>query len=295
VNDALRNQGDVVIPFLFEKLPVRGALIQLQRSWARMQLGNDYSPRETGILGQSAAATGLIAQSLKFRGKITLQVSGAGPLSMLVMQSTEKLEMRGMVRAPAIHEQMSYSAMVDSCRCAITVDAGAMERPYQGIVEMLGDALSQSLENYFARSVQVRSHMTLVADQSVSGGILLQQMPEKGKPLEDDWRRLGLLASTLRTDDLSDGIAAMLVGKLFAEDDVRVFRPRPVVFRCGCSRERTEEVLRLLGEEETRSACEEQGKVDVICEYCGRKRSFDSVDISRIFTDQPITGSATLH
>jgi molecular chaperone Hsp33 len=295
VNDALRNQGDVVIPFLFEKLPVRGALIQLRRSWARMQLGNEYSPLETRMLGQSAAATGLIAQSLKFRGKTSLQVSGAGPLSMLVMQSTEKLEMRGMVRAPAIHEQMPYPAMVDGCRCAITVDTGVMERPYQGIVEMQGDSLSQSLENYLAQSVQVHSHMTLMADQSVSGGILLQQMPEKGKPLEDDWRRLGLLVSTLRTDDLSDGIAAMLVGKLFAEDDVRVFRPRPVVFRCGCSRKRTEEVLRLLGEKETRSACEEQGRVDVICEYCGRKRSFDPVDISRIFTDQPITGSATLH
>jgi len=295
VNDALRNQGDVVIPFLFEKLPVRGALIQLQRSWARMQLGNEYSLPETRILGQSAAATGLIAQSLKFRGKITLQVSGDGPLSMLVMQSTEKLEMRGMVRAPVIGAQMSYPRMVDGCRCAITVDAGAMERPYQGIVEMAGDSLSQSLENYFARSVQVQSHLTLAADQSVSGGILLQQMPEKGKLLEDDWRRLGLLAATLRKDDLSVGIAAMLVGKLFAEDDVRVFRPRPVAFRCGCSRKRTEEVLRLLGEEETRSACEEQGKVEVTCEYCGRKRSFDPVDISRLFAGQPIEGSATLH
>ena len=295
MNDALKDQSDVVIPFLFEKLPVRGALIQLQHSWARMQLGNDYNHAVTKILGQSAAATGLIAQSLKFKGKITLQVSGDGPLSMLVMQSTENLEMRGMAGAPELDAEMNYQVMVDGCRCAITVDAGAMERPYQGIVEMLGDSLSQSLENYFARSVQVQSHLVLVANQANCGGILLQQMPEKGEPLEDDWRRLGLLAATLRADDVSSGIGAMLVGKLFAEDDVRVFQPRPVSFKCGCSRQRAEEVLRLLGEHDARSACEDQGGVDVVCEYCGRQRSFDPVDISRLFSDQSVTGSATVH
>ena len=150
MKDALPDQSDEVIPFLFEKLPVRGALIQLQHSWARMQLGNEYNDALTEILGQSAAATGLIAQSIKFKGKITLQVSGDGPLSMLVMQSTENLEMRGMASAPEVADEMDYPAMVDGGRVSITVDAGAMEKPYQGIVEMLGSSLSQSLENYFA-------------------------------------------------------------------------------------------------------------------------------------------------
>jgi molecular chaperone Hsp33 len=295
VNDALTDQSDVVIPFLFENLPVRGALIQLRHSWARMQLGNEYSPALSNILGQSAAATGLIAQSLKFKGKITLQVNGDGPLSMLVMQSTEKLEMRGMAIAPDLGNDTAYADIVNGCHCAITVDAGAMERPYQGIVEMLGGSLSQSLENYFAQSVQVQSHLMLVANPSFCGGVLLQQMPEKGKPLEDDWRRLGLLAATLRIEDLSNGVGAMLVGKLFAEDDVRVFQPRAATFKCGCSRERAEEVLRLLGKDDATSAGEDQGEVDVICEYCGQKQSFDSVDISRLFADQPVGGSATVH
>lgn len=295
MNDALIDQSDVVIPFLFEKLPVRGALIQLQHSWARMQLGNEYNDTLTDILGQSVAATGLIAQSLKFKGRITLQINGDGPLSMLVMQSTDKLEVRGMAIAPDISENMSYAEIMADSHCAITVDAGAMERPYQGIIEMLGDSLSQSLENYFSQSVQVRSHLMLVANRSHCGGILLQQMPEKGKPLQDDWHRLGLLAATLRSEDLANGTGAMLVGKLFAEDDVRVFEPRPIVFKCACSQERAEEVLRLLGEKDATSAGIEQGKVEVVCEYCGQKRIFDPVDISRLFADQPVEGSATVH
>jgi len=291
----LRDSGDVVVPFLLENLSVRGALIQLQRTWARMQLGHNYNGPLTGILGEAAAATGLIAQSLKFDGKITLQISGDGPLSMLVMQSTDNLELRGMVSAPDVADDVGYAQLVGNSRCAITVGMSSMEQPYQGIVQMLGETLGESFENYFSRSAQIESHMVLVADDLVCGGILLQQMPEQGTPVADDWHRLALLAATLRTSDFSPGIGAPLVGRLFAQDDVRVFAARPVVFRCGCSRERAEEVLGLLGESDTRDACAQQGRVDVICEFCGQKQSFDAVDISRIFSDQSLQGSDTVH
>ena len=295
MSNSLRDRSDVAVPFLFENLPVRGALIQLQHTWARIQLGHNYSPPLIAILGEAAAATGLIAQSLKFDGKITLQISGDGPLSMLVMQSSDKLELRGMVSAPGVAEEIEYAQLVRDSRCAITVDTGSMEQPYQGIVEMLGETLSESFENYFNRSAQVQSHMILVADHSVCGGILLQQMPEHGIPLDDDWHRLALLSATLRASDFLQGIGGKLVGRLFSTDDVRVFAARPAVFRCGCSRERAEEVLRLLGESENREACEEQGWLDVVCEYCGQKQSFDAVDISRLYADQSLEGSDTVH
>ena len=46
----------------------------------------------------------------------------------------------------------------------------------------------------------------------------------------------------------------------------------------------------MLGEEETQDAVAEQGKVDVTCEYCGRRRSFDSIDISRLFANNVVAG-----
>ncbi|MCH7503067.1 MAG: Hsp33 family molecular chaperone HslO [Proteobacteria bacterium] len=36
--------ADDVIPFVFEGLPVRGALIHLSRSWRRMLRDHDYDP-----------------------------------------------------------------------------------------------------------------------------------------------------------------------------------------------------------------------------------------------------------
>jgi molecular chaperone Hsp33 len=288
-------QNDVVMPFVFEALPIRGAIIQLQKSWHRMLLGHDYDRPVLETLGHSAAASALIAQSLKFDGSITLQINGNGPLAMLVMQCTSKLELRGMASAEHLDDDIAFSDLVRQARCAITVDAGVTERPYQGIVEVSGDSLADSIETYYERSAQIPTHLQLVSDRNCCGGILLQQMPGEKGPFADDWRRLGLLAATLRIHDVVDGLTTSLLGRLFAEDDLRVFRPRAAQFRCRCSRRRTEDVLKLLGEEDSRDLLAERGEIEVTCEYCGRTRTFDAIDVTRIFTEPQLPPSDTLH
>ncbi len=288
-------QHDIVMPFVFESLQVRGAIIQLQGTWQRMQLGHHYDLPVLHTLGHSAAASALIAQSLKFDGSITLQISGDGPLAMLVMQCTSTLELRGMANAAPLAEPVDFPNLVKKARCAITVDAGVMERPYQGIVEVRGNSLADSIENYYARSAQIPSRLALVSDTFCCGGILLQQMPGAKHPSTDDWQRLGLLASTLRLADISKGIGPALLTRLFAEDDLRVFHSRSAVFRCRCTRRRAESVLRLLGEAEIRSVLAEQGKVEITCEYCGQRRLFDAVDVDALFAAAVPTPSDTLH
>jgi len=289
------NPKDLVLPFVFDGLPVRGALVQLDGAWQRMLQGHQYPGPVSEVLGHAAAATVLLAQSLKFDGSVTLQISSDGPLSMLVMQSTDNLDLRGMALAKEISGDACFADLTSGARCAVTIDAGAMDRPYQGIVEVSPDSLAASLENYFAQSVQIPSHLVLLTSSSFCGGILLQQMPGEMEASEDDWRRLGFLIATLRPADLAEGATPELLHKLFAEDDVRVFNSRPSRFHCRCSQSRVEEVLRLLGETETRAALAEKGSVEVTCEYCGLARSFDPVDVSRVFSGQVLAGSDLLH
>lgn len=279
--------ADNVIPFIFESLPVRGEIIYLSRTWRRMLQDHDYDPIVRHTLGEAAAATGLIAQSLKFDGSVTLQIQGARDLNMLVMQCTDALELRGMASPATGVTAQSFGELMQDAHCAITIDAG--ERPYQGIVAVNRESFSASLEDYFVRSVQVPSHVTLVSNDELCGGILLQKMP--GQAIDaDDWNRLGLLAKTLSKDDFARDSGVELIGKLFNEDDVRVYEGRSVVFKCRCSQRRAEEVLRMLGAEEVDAALQEQGRLEITCEYCGRMRTFDSVDASRLFADNVVRG-----
>jgi molecular chaperone Hsp33 len=283
--------GDTVIPFGFESLPVRGALIQLSRAWRRMLRDHDYDALVTETLGHAAAATGLIAQSLKFDGAITLQIQSSGALQMLVMQCTSDLDMRGMASVAEGQAATNFAEMTTSAHCAVTVDNG--ERPYQGIVEIAEESLAASLEHYFARSVQVPSHIVLVADDDFAAGILLQQVP--GQIIdEDDWNRLHYLIETLTPKDFEGEAGLKLIGKLFAEDDVRVYKPRPVNFCCRCSAQKVEDVLKILGEDEARDALAEQGGIEVICEYCGHRRHFDAVDVERLFADNVVSGPSSV-
>ncbi len=266
---------------------MRGSLIHLSRTWRRMLRDHDYDALVMETLGQAAAATGLIAQSLKFDGIITLQIQSSGVLQMLVMQCTSELGMRGMAAVYEGSAATSFAELTSAANCAVTVDAG--ERPYQGIVDIDPTSLAASLEHYFARSVQVPSHVALLANHEFAAGIMLQQVP--GEPIdEDDWNRLHFLIDTLSPRDFASDTSLQLIGKLFAEDDVRVYEPRPVDFHCGCSARKVEDVLRMLGEEEARQTLEAQGNIEVICEYCGSRRHFDAVDVERLFADNVVGG-----
>ncbi len=284
--------ADSITPFGFESLPVRGSLIHLSRAWRRMLRDHDYDALLTETLGHAAAATGLIAQSLKFDGAVTLQILGGDALKMLVMQCTSELEVRGMASVAEDSDAADFAALTRNAKCAVTVDSGG--RPYQGIVEIDDTSLAASLEHYFDRSMQVPSHVALVANDDVAGGVLLQQVP--GESMErDDWRRLRFLVQTLSTGDFEGEAGLELIGKLFAEDDVRVYEPRPLAFKCRCSAAKTEDVLRMLGENEAREALDEQGGIEVVCEYCGRRRHFDAVDVERLFSDNVVPAPDSLH
>jgi molecular chaperone Hsp33 len=277
--------ADTVIPFGFESLPVRGALIHMSQSWQRMLRDHDYDQLFTETLGHAAAATGLIAQSLKFEGAVTLQIQSPSALQMLVMQCTSDLEMRGMAVADTDKTAANFPELTNGAHCAVTVDNG--ERPYQGIVEIAEESLAASLEHYFSRSVQVPSHIVLLANEELAAGIVLQQVA--GQPIdEDDWNRLKFLIETLAFGDFEGEAGLELIGKLFAEDDVRVYEPRAVNFRCRCSARKTEDVLRMLGEDEARETLAEQGGIEIICEYCGHRRHFDAVDVERLFSENVV-------
>jgi molecular chaperone Hsp33 len=252
---------------------------------------HEYDALVTETLGHAAAATGLIAQSLKFDGAITLQIQGSGALQMLVIQCTSDLGMRGMASVTEGQAAANFAELTTGAHCAVTVDNG--ERPYQGIVDIAEESLAASLEHYFARSVQVPSHVVLLADDDFSAGILLQQVA--GQTIdEDDWNRLHYLIETLTTKDFEGEAGLKLIGKLFAEDDVRVYGPRPVNFYCRCSAEKVEDVLKMLGENEAREALAEQGGIEVICEYCGHRRHFDAVDVERLFADNVVSGPTSV-
>ena len=64
----------------------------------------------------------------------------------------------------------------------------------------------------------------------------------------------------------------------------RRFEPLRPRFACTCSRERVGQMLTGLGREEVDSVIEEQGQVQVGCDFCGAQYRFDPVDVGQLFS-----------
>ena len=180
--------------------------------------------------------------------------------------------------------------MVTNARCAVTVDAGAMERPYQGIVEICPDSLAASLENYFAQSVQVPSHLALISETAFCGGILLQQMPGEKPIAEDDWRRLGFLIATLRGMTWRTALRPSYCRSCLRRTMSAYFIRDRCAFSAAARSQRSKKSCGCSEKQRRGRHLPRSGRVDVTCEYCGRLRVFDPVDVSRVFADQVLRG-----
>lgn len=282
----------------------RGELVQLEAAWQSLLSRSDYPPAVAALLGQAAVAAVLLAATLKIDGKLTLQVMGEQPVDaaesrasgvhLLVMQVTSERELRGLARWHGDIVDEGLALMGDG-RLVMTIETARGER-YQGVVPLEGANLAQALEGYFERSEQLPTRLWLEAGPERVAGLLVQKLPgHDSKQDDEDWNRIVALSETITRDELLDLPAETLLHRLYHEEDRRVFDPEPVRFACSCSRERVAEMLRSLGPDEIESIIAEQGHVEVDCEFCNARYTFDSVDAAGLFVESPHPGAEGLH
>ena len=277
---------DSLSRFVFENFPVRGELVHLNASWQAMLENHEYPAPVRRLLGEAVAAAVLLASILKFKGQLTLQIHGNGPLTLLVAQCSADLHIRGIAKWEEGDLPEGLAGLTGGGRLAITIETGKDGERYQGIVAAEGETLAACLEGYFENSEQLPTRLWLAASGNGAAGMLLQQLPGRAAAEDagDDWRRAQLLADTLSEGELMELDNEDVLRRLFHEDRIRLFDPAPVAFRCSCSRERVASALRLLGRGELEDLAEADGSVEVRCEFCGRSYPLDPVDLEQLFS-----------
>ena len=196
---------------------------------------------------------------------------------------------------------------------AMTIDPGGDMERYQGIVALEGGTLTAAAETYFRQSEQLPTFVRLAvarhyvggSDQDGqkgwrwrAGGLLLQHVsPEGGHARppsareeaegllagEDDdaWNRAQILAATVEAHELLDPLLTPedLLIRLFHEEGVRAFPPRPMQSYCRCSAERLASVLKTFQAVELADMKEADGAVTVTCEFCNATYRFNDADL----------------
>jgi len=304
--------GGELHKFIFEGLPVRGVLVRLTGAWtemlARRQGAGGYPVPVQQLLGEMSAAATLMQANIKFNGALVLQIQGDGPVKLAVAEAQPDLAVRATAKVVGdVPAEASLKSMLDTNRqgrCVITLDPKDRQpgqQPYQGVVPLHGEhhatlsQLSEVLEHYMRQSEQLDTRLILAADDQVAAGLLIQRLPLEGvgnlevrsedeeARLHEGYNRIAHLASTLKREELLSLDTPTILRRLFWEEDLRLFEPQTPRFACTCSRERVARMLVGLGREEVDSVIAERGDIEVGCDFCGAKYTFDAVDAGELF------------
>jgi molecular chaperone Hsp33 len=269
--------SDSLRRFLVENTPVRGACVHLDVTYREVLSRHEYPPVLRRMLGELLAATTLLASNLKFKGSVIVQVQSAGPLLLLVVECNEQRGMRAIAKwSGDLDETADLQQLAPGGRCVITLDPRDAARMYQGIVALERGSIAELLEHYMQNSEQLATRLWLSADGERAAGLMLQKLPDaETDATNDDWPRITLLGATVRPAELLDLGAEALLSRLFAGEEVRLFGDQPVAFSCGCSETRVANALLLIGRVEIEEVLAEQGRIEVACEFCNRKYTFD--------------------
>jgi molecular chaperone Hsp33 len=293
---------DCLHRFVFEQYPIRGHLVHLDAAWRAVIEHRDYPAAIRNLLGETVAASLLLAATIKFDGVLSLQLQGDGRVHLLLAQCTSGLGVRGLARFREDGDGGDAGNLIGAGNLTVTLETDDGAQRYQGIVPLSGARLADSLEVYFENSEQLPTRLWLHAGVDGVSGMLLQRLPvsggapaSPGADVDDAWRRVQMMGDTLTPAELSTLADDQILHRLFNEDDVRLFEPSPVYFRCRCSRERVAGMLQGLGETETRSILEERGHVEVRCDFCNRAYRFDAVDVAQLFTGASSDGGSRVH
>jgi molecular chaperone Hsp33 len=276
--------------------------VRLGAAWTLLRNARSYPVAVAGLLGETVTAAVLLAATLKFTGRLTLQLQGNGRVSLLVAQCTHDFQLRGTAtHADDVGDSADFRTLVGNGKLVVTIETGQAGGRYQGIVPMQAANVAGCLEDYFMQSEQLPTRLLLHSQDEQCAGLLLQRLPvaaadEAGAATTQAvWEELDVALRQLPATALAED-TEMLLPQVVRAHDCRVYAGTAVDCRCSCSRERVSDALRSIGAREAHSILAEQGSVSMACEFCGRAWRFDALDIERMFaTGLPADGSSRLN
>ena len=294
---------NLVTVFQLDGQPVRGRAVTME-SALNEALGKRYPDLVARLLGEAMLISAIVAQSLKFDGRLVIQCHGtnSGAVSLLMSDCTTEGHIRGYARWDETrlkelkldNRNPGAEDLLGGGTFSMTIDQGPDMDQYQGLAAIEGARLSDCAEHYFRQSEQIPTEIRLVCGQLQEpgkdpvwrgGGIMIQKIAEDKTRGDTDeaWETARALFQTVSETELLDPDLSQndLLYRLFHEDGVRVVETSPIEAKCKCSRERLENTLRSF-EKEALADMAENGMIEANCEFCDTTYEFAIADLQEI-------------
>ena len=272
--------------FIFDNTDIRGQLTRLDASYRDTLSSHQYPPVVARLLGEFLCAAALMSTTIKFDGTLTLQARSEGQIPLIMAEADSDQQLRAIARDADAADSEDFHRLLKNGQLSITITPRQGQR-YQGIVPLEGDSLAECLESYFRQSEQLNTRLWLHSNGELAAGMLLQELPKSEfmdqQQRELQWQHLVQLTETITDRELFELPFEQLLHRLYHQDALRLFAATDLRFQCSCSQQRMLAALRSLGEQELQSIIEEQGRIEITCEFCHQHYQFRQADIQSLF------------
>lgn len=247
----------------------------------RAQEIHKMSPTAAAALGRALTAAAIMGSMLKSSDdSITVQLSGGGPIGRVVAVGDGKANVKGYVDNPIVDLPLNEKGKLDVGGAvgsdgflSVIRDLGLKE-PYVGQVPLVNGEIAEDLTKYYATSEQIPTAVALGVlvdvDYTIkaAGGFILQVLPGAYDEDIDNVEKTVASISSV-TEMLSEGKRPEdIVKQLLSDYEIEFFDNVPTMYKCDCSRERTDRALISIGQEELTKIIEEDGKAQITCHFC---------------------------
>jgi len=288
----IADERDQLLRFSVAPGYVRGVHVSLDQSWQTVLSRIEYPEPVRRVLGEAVAASMMLITTLKFEGRLIMQIQGDGPLSMLVVQARSDRSFRALARFSGDVQDALLNELAGNGQLVLTLEPVRGER-YQSLVPLAGQSLADALAVYFQQSEQLPTRFILAADDQRAVGLMVQKMPASTRGEQEaateDWERVDALCATALPEEMLSLPAREMLYRLLHEETLQGLEQADLRFVCGCSRQKVGEMIVSIGAEAAQAALADEkaaGVIRVDCEFCGSRYEFDAVDVAQLFATE---------
>lgn len=248
----------------------------------------------TAALGRTITVSAMMGAMLKGDDSITVKVEGNGPIGPIVTDANTRGEVRGYVTNPHVDFDLNEKGKLDVARAvgtegniSVIKDLGLKDY-FTGQVPIISGEISEDFTYYFANSEQVPSAVgagvLINPDHSVlaAGGFIIQVMPgadeEIIERLEEQIQSFPAISSLIREGNSPEQI----LQRLFGDAEIKMLETLPITFTCKCSKERIEQAISGLGNEEIQKMIEEDRGAEATCHFCNEIYKFNEQELESL-------------
>lgn len=258
---------------------------------AEAQQRHDLWPTSAAALGRLLTQSVIMGAMYKDDQELTIRVEGNGPIGGMVTTTNTKGEVRGYVGNPHVFLQynsgkLNVGQAVGNGFIHVTKDLKTRAL-FTSSAEIQTGEIAEDFAYYFTTSEQIPSAVglgVLVNDDNTiiaSGGFILQVMPGCRPETLDKIERI-LKEIPPMSELVEAGKTPEEMMEIITEGDFQLLEELDLHYKCNCHKEKFEKGLISLGADQLTEILEEDGKIDVTCQFCAEGYHFDSTEIKEL-------------